>query len=475
MNRIMRKLNILCLATLLLITVSCEDYLDINTDPNNPTVAPLSGLLATTTLETANNVFDVGQITSFYVQYLASPNAASSTDIHDEVAYDGTWFNLYDVMTDLSDLELLAEEAGATEYVGAAKVLKALNLGMAVDLWGNLPYSDAFFAQTLNPSYDDAENLYQEIFTLLDDGIDALEQEGSAIVIGNDDFFFGGDAEAWIKMANALKARYLLHLSETGDYDPQAVLAAVTNGFESSEDDAQTTAYANTLQRNPWAQEAIDNDNLLLGGWISEQLVEAMDGTTYGYVDPRMPYMFGQTDDSVYVGTPNGAGRGDAPEQGARSTLVTDTYYAAEDAPLLVITYLEQKFIEAEAALDAGDQNRAYAAYIEGITAHLNKLGVEQAEIDAYLANPEVSVGAANLSLQDIFKEKYIAMFLHPEAWNDARRYDYQYEDMTLPANHNPNLNGEFIKRLIYPDSETTRNGRNVPAVGLGDALFWDN
>lgn len=474
MNTIMRKLHILGVVGLLMFMVSCEDYLDINTDPNNPTVAPLNGLLSNATLETANNVFDVGGITSFYVQYLASPNASSSTDIQDAVPYDDTWFNLYNVMTDLSDIEVQAEEAGATEYLGAAKVLKALNLGMAVDLWGNMPYNEAFFAQTLTPAYDDDEALYQEIFTLLDDGIAALGQENSAIVIGDDDFFYRGDIDAWIKLAHALKARYQLHLSNTAAYDPQAVLTAVDNGFESSEDDAQTTFYANTLQRNPWAQEAIDNENLLLGGWISEQLIESMDGTTYGYTDPRMSFMFGQTDDGEYVGTPNGAGRGDAPEQGARSTLVTDTYYAAEDAPLLVITYFEQKFIEAEAALAAGDPARAYAAYLEGITAHLNKLGVEEAEITAYLANPEVSMGAANLSVADIFKEKYIAMFLQPESWTDARRFDYQYEDMTLPANHNPDLNGEFIKRLIYPESETTRNGQNVPDVSLGDGLFWD-
>ncbi len=474
MNTIMRKINIAFLAVLLMFTVSCEDYLDINDDPNNPTVAPLSGLMVNATIETANNVFDVGDITSFYVQYLASPNASSSTDIQDEVAYDNTWFNLYNVMTDLSDMEIQAEEVGATEYLGVAKILKAMNLGMAIDLWGDLPYSDAFFAQTLTPTYDGAESLYQEVFTLLDDGIAALGQENSTAVIGDDDFFFEGDIEAWIKTANTLKARYLLHLSETASYDPQAVLTAIDNGFVSTEDDMQVTAYANVSQLNPWADVAIDNAALLLGGWISEQLVESMDGTTYEYVDPRMPLMFGRTNGGKFVGTPNGAGRGDAPEQGARSTLVTGTYYADRNAPLLVMTFFEQKFMEAEAALAAGNTTRAYDAYLEGITAHMTKIGVESAAINAYLANPEVSVGAGNLSIQDIFKEKYIAMYLHPETWVDARRFDYQYEDMTLPANHNPSLNGEFIKRLIYPTSETSRNGQNVPPVTLGDALFWD-
>jgi hypothetical protein len=458
-----------------LLATGCEEYLDINEDPNNPTSAPLSGLMVNSTLETGQNVYDVGSITSFYVQYLASPNEASSTDIHDEVSYSGTWANLYNIMTDLSDLEIQAEEQEATDYLGVAKILKAINLGMTVDLWGNVPYSQAFFAQTLTPSYDDAEALYDEIFTLLDDGIAALEQGNSSVELGNDDFFFAGDTDAWIRTANALRARYLLHLSETNAYDPQAVLAAIDQGYSSSDSDAQLTSYASPIQRNPWATIAINNSNLLLGGWTSEQLVEAMDGTTYGYVDPRMTFMFGTTEDGKYLGTPNGAGRGDAAEQGERSYLVTDSYYAAEQAPILVITYFEQLFIEAEAALDAGNEGRAYDAYLSGIRTHMEKLGVAEEEIESYLANPEVSMGAANLSIDDIMKEKYIAMYLHPEAWVDARRYDYQYEDMTLPANHNPALGGEFIKRLVYPDTEQTRNSSNLPQVTLGDELFWDN
>ena len=475
MNTIMRKRYILSLLFVFLLATGCEDYLDINEDPNNPTSAPLSGLMVNSTLQSGRNVYDVGSITSFYVQYLASPNEASSTDIHDEVSYGNTWFNLYNIMTDLSDLEIQAEEEGATDYVGVAKILKAINLGMTVDLWGNIPYSEAFFAETLTPSYDDAEVLYDEIFTLLDDGIAALEQGNSSVELGDDDFFFGGDTDAWIRTANALRARYLLHLSETSAYDPQAVLSALDQGLSSTDEDAQISSFASSLQRNPWATIAINNAALLLGGWTSEQLVESMDGTTYGYVDPRMPFMFGTTEDSVYLGTPNGAGRGDAAEQGERSYLVTDSYYAAESAPLLLITYFEQLFIEAEAALDAGDADRAYDAYLAGIRTHMEKLEVEEDEIVAYLANPEVSLGSGSLTLDDIMKEKYIAMYLHPEAWVDARRYDYQYEGMTLPANHNPALGGEFIKRLVYPDSEQSRNSANLPQVTLGDELFWDN
>ncbi len=450
----------------------CEDYLDINKDPNNPTEAPISGLMTNASFQTGYNVQNLGGITSFYVQYLASPNPASATDIQERVPYDDAWFDVYNIMTDLSDLEVKATAQGATGYLGVAKILKAIHLGLAVDVWGDIPYSEAFFAETLNPGYNDDRQLYDTLQQLLDEGIAALQQGGSTASVGDDDFIYGGDTDAWIKAAHALKARYLLHLSETGAYNPQAVLAEVDQGFVGSADDAQVPYFDDQI--NPWAQIAENNADLLLGGWISEQTVEAMDGTTYGYVDPRMPFMFGTTDDSTFVGTENGAGRGDASEQGARSTLVTDTYYAARTAPVLVITYFEQKFIEAEAALAAGDANRAYNAYLDGIRTHMTKIGVDTAAIIAYVANPAVGVGAAGLTRDLILKEKYIAMFLHPETWVDARRFDYQYAAMTLPANLNPELGGQFIRRLVYPTSETTRNSSNVPAVTLTDRLWWD-
>ena len=467
----LKKISIFMLSLVFL--ASCEDYLDINDDPNNPTNAPMSGLLTQTSFETGDNVQNVGSVTSFYVQYLASPNPASSTDVMEPVPYDQTWFELYDVMTDLSDLEVLAEENNATHYLGIARILKAINLGLTVDMWGSIPYSDAFFAQDIRPVYDSDSELYGEIISLLDNGISLLSQPNGneSFEPENDDFIYGGDVDLWVKAAHALKARYLLHQSETSGYNPSSVLSEVSSGFTSADDNA-TVEYFD-VQINPWAQVAINNSNLLLGGWISEQLVEAMDGTTFGVVDPRMPYMFGTTDEGEFVGTENGAGRGDAPEQGARSTLVEGTYYSSRLSPVEIITYYEQKFIEAEAALGT-NAARAYDAYLEGIRSHMETIGVESDEIDAYLAAPEVAVGAGNLTRDLILKEKYIALFLNPETWNDARRYNYQYEDMTVPANLNPDLNGNYARRVVYPESETQRNGANVPDVTMLDRIWWD-
>ncbi len=461
------------LTAVLLVASGCDDFLSINEDPNNPTEAPVSGLITNGTFQTAQNHFRVGSTTSFFVQYLASPNPASSTDIHEPVSYGNTWYQLYDVLTNLSDLEAIAEERGGSEALGMAKLMKAIHLGLLVDSWGDVPYSQAFFAETLTPEYDTDEALYDTLFTLIDDGIAALERDDSTIDVGEEDFIYGGDEQQWIKLGHFLRARYLNHLSETGQYDPQAVLDALDQGFQSTADDAQVEYFEE--QNNPWASVAIANAGLILGGWLSEQIVNYMNGTTFGVEDPRIDFYTDPNEEGVYIGTENGAGRGDDPPAGVRVVLTTDTYYANETAPILIATYFEQKFIEAEAAFRAGQTDRAYAAYLDAIAAHMDKLGVAEEEKQDYLSHPSVDPGSAGaLTLDDIFQEKYVAMYLHPESWVDVRRHDYDYEAMELPENHNPSLNGEFIRRLAYPTSETQRNGANVPDVTLLTPIFWD-
>ncbi|WP_100630027.1 SusD/RagB family nutrient-binding outer membrane lipoprotein [Algoriphagus formosus] len=464
------KLYTILGAGILLTASACESFLDVNENPNNPEDAPISGLMTNSTYETALNVQRIGSATSNYVQYLASPNPATSSDTMDPVNFSGTWFSLYNVMTDVNEIIRKAEESGANHYLGAGQILMALNLGMTVDIFGDVPFSESFNFETVTPAYDSDEQLYQQVLSLLDQGIANLQGE-TAISIGADDFIFGGDIDKWIRFGNSLKARFLLHTKETSGYNANEVLAAVSAGFQSNDDDAAVTFFEQRF--NPWAQVAINNSNLLLGGWISEQFVQALDGTSYPTVDPRLPLMIGTTDEGEFIGTVNGAGRGDAPEQGARSTLIPGQFYTSTTSPLLIATYAELKFIEAEAAL-ASDPARAYAAYLAGIEAHMDMLGVSEEDKAAYLADESVSVGAGSLTMDEIMKEKWVAMFLHPETWNDARRFDYGYKDMTLPENLNPELNGNYIRRLAYPDSEVSRNGNNVPNVTLLDRIWWD-
>ncbi len=460
--------------------IGCDDYLDINEDPNNPTEAPTEGLMINTTLETARNTYRVGSTTSFFAQHLASPNEATSTDTHDEVSYGTLWSNLYFNLADLRVLIQQAEGIGAPHYSGIAKIMKAHNLSLLVNVFGDVPFSDGFSAQTLQPAYDSSEDIYDAIFTFLEEGIAEIQAQESAATPGSDDLIFGGDFSLWLETAYALQARHLNHLSKLPEYDRNAVLSAVDNAFSGPDRNFEMEFFETpNAAQNQWYRTAVLNAGLNLGGWLSDQVVNQLNGETFGVMDPRIEFITEPASNEdfpdllgEYIGTRNGAGRGAAPEQGVRAVLAVGSYYAASPTtPLEIMTWPELKFIEAEAALTV-DPQRAYSAYEEGIRSHMERLGVDAEDIEAYWNEPSVSVGAGNLTIDEIMKEKYIATFLNPETWNDARRYDYQYEGFRAPANSA--LGGEMIRLTRYPDSELQRNQANVPSRTMLDRVFWD-
>ena len=449
---------------------SCEKYLDVNTNPNQATKPPINGLLISTSQNTALNVFRVADITSYYVQYLANTSLAGAIDIYEPIDASGTWTSLYANMTDIYDLQKLGEEQGATKYQGVAKIMMAMNLQLVHNLWGSAPYSNAFSGETLTPTYDDAQTIYQTCLTLLDEGIALINDPDPTIDLAGDaDLIHQGDADAWVRTAHALKARLLNQLSKTAEYNTTAIFAELAAAYTSAADDAFITTFD---VRNPWNQAAVDNAALLLDGWLSKNYVDAMTGTTYGIFDPRLPLTASLTQFGDYRGTRNGGDRVGTGTDMEESYVDLNGYYSSESSPLYIITYEEMKFIEAEAAFRSNDLPRAYAAYIEGIRTNMDKMGVSAAARDTYINNPSVSVGASNITLALIFKEKYKALFLMPVTWDDARRYDYGYQGFQLPLNV---VTSTFIRRLVYPTVETSRNGGNAPSVAdVTQKLWWD-
>lgn len=471
MNMKNRILFLVCIVPAFILSfVGCSDFLGVNDNPNATTEASPSGLLSSSIHSTSQANYSAGSVTSYYVQHFASPSA-SALDRYYEVRMDGTWYDVYNTLSDLQDLIDVANQQNSPHYTGAAKVLMAINLGLATDLWGQIPYSEALQgSEELTPSYDSQEDIYTAIDTLLTSAIEDLNQDESSFSPGDDDYMYSGDLNNWIKTAYAVQARYLNHLSKKSSYDPQAVLSAVDDAYTSNADDAQVAYTQENI--NPWALVVIENQGGILGGHLSAQLVQEMDGTTYGTYDPRIEQITDSVAADTYRGTVNGKGNPNV----EYNALNDESIYSQETSPVYLVTYAEVKFIEAEAALRANPAQhaRAYQAYMEGIRASMDKMGVSENERDQYMNDSNVDVGQGNLTIDHVMKEKNIAMFLHPEAWTDHRRHDYDYADFELPVNVNPDMSGTFIRRILYPDSELSRNGDNVPEAQLDENLWWD-
>lgn len=461
-------------AALALMLAACDDYLDVNTDPNRTQTVTLDALLPATIEATSNNHYLVGNITGQFTQHIAS-YFVGGTDSYQETRIPLAWPGIY--LAALNNLNILVREANAQSsphYAGIGKILQAVNLGMATDAWGDVPFSDAFQSEAnLKPAFDSQQAIYDTLNTLLTDAIALLQQPTSTVKPGADDIVYGGKLASWIKAAYALKARYSIHL--TGRNEASAIaaaLAAVPLAISSNAEDFQLNY--STVNRNPWynnVSSPITTGNFTVGP--SEQIVNLMNGTYYA-PDPRLAKMFERTGTAPYSGLVNGQGGG------GNTRLSTTTWYAGATSPMLMVTFAEVKFIQAEASLRNGAADDAYAAYLAGIAAHMEKLSIDTAARRIYRTHPSIAVGSANLTLEHIMKEKYIATFLNPEAWTDVRRFQYSsaiYQGMSKPANYNEALGGEFIRRVLYPNDEINRNGAAISAhiKPMQTKMWWEN
>lgn len=479
MRNIYKLTFILATASTLVFQSCGKEYFDeLSANPNQVNVPTLPGLLTTATSKAGLRTVDAGSVVTPYVQYTANPTAGAASDIYETINFTGTWDAMYFAMADINEMKKLAAGT-SSEYLGVANLLLAYHLIIVNNFWGAAPFSQAFDPSNFTPKYDTDQEIYATTVKLVDEAIAELSKTNATIKLAaGSDLIHGGDRAKWLKTAYAIKARLLIKVSKTPAFNAAAVLSAVSNSYTSNADDAGMATF--TL-RNSWAQVARNNTLLTLGGWLSEQFIDHLNGTTYGVFDPRLPKI---TDPTVvpnnanypkWIGTVNGAGNRLNPPH--NNTVKDENYIAisspwtSDTAPILLVTFAELKFIEAEAAF-ATDKPRAYAAYLAGITSNMDKLQVPTAERNAYLADPRVSVGAANLTLALIFKEKYVATYLNPEAWTDARRHNYGYKDFGMPLNA---VLPTFIRRLDFTIGERSKNGVNVPADPLRTArLWWD-
>lgn len=450
----------------------CKNYFDdLAENPNLVQNPPVNSFLSTTTFKAGVNSYRIANFTSYYTQYLASPTAGGVSDTYQISDNSVAWNNVYYALADITDFKAAAQNIEATTHLGVANTLMVYHLALINDVWGAAPYSDAFaLTGTLLPSYDGDESLYNTCLTLIDEAIAQLSEDSDVALDAGQDLIHGGSRTAWLRTANALKARLLNKVSKKAIYNPTAVLEAIEQSYLSNSDDAGMAVFNGN---NPWAQIAISNANALLGGWLSDNLINQLNGTTYGIIDPRLYQITDETVNGDYVGTRNGRGN-----VGAANTIHDECYISVNSpltsvtAPLTLVSFAEVRFIEAEAALRSGNAARAYEAYLAGIRAHMEKLEVPTADADAYINSSVVSVGAGALTLDLIFKEKYIVTYLNPEAWNDARRHDYNYQGWQLPFNA---VLDEGIRQVAYPQDEIARNGSNVPLQNsLADRLWFD-
>lgn len=486
-----------------LFTCSCNEFLDINVDPNSVSDAPIEQLL---TSVTANVGFtggsDLNRYASLIVQQYSGQGSGATTQPQDYERYNisgsdanNLWNSLYS--TTLSDIELIIKKANdpavlSPHYAGVAKIMKAYTYLLLVDTWGKVPFTEAvLFTDNLRPKFDDGAVIYPKLIEILDDGIKDINAATSVKSPGaNSTIYTGGFSTSkpkWERAANALKMRIYLHYSKLD----KAKMIAGINGLASSPamasnaDNFEMVFFNLTRQQNPIHQFELDRANQL---FPNNTLVSLMNTKS----DPRrnryftpFPFTYDQAN-AKFEGAKGGDDasfkysrfhiflRGDTTKAASPinvdGSLNNASYNYTGTAPVRMLTFAEYNFIRAEAAVlgAAGDAETFYKA---GIRASMQSAGVATAAIDAYIVTNGTLTGTESEKVKKIIEEKYVASYgVILEPWTDWRRTGFP--TLTAPKNA---LTPNIPRSLFYPQSEIDLNN-NAPKqkTDLNERIFWD-
>jgi Starch-binding associating with outer membrane len=420
---------------------SCEKWIDpkINEDPDSVVDVPYNLLLPSIEVDLGYVLggMDVRGITGMWVQHVAGQARQAATMGKNynltEADVNNLWNSLYN--GSMMDLTIFIGKTGDAnpQARGAGKVLLAYALGSATDLWGDIPYAEAFKGNdNLKPKYDTQQNIYTVINTLLTEAIADLgtANTANAIPFGSsaNDLIYNGNIPKWIAAAHSLRARYALHLSKKANVDYTAILADCAAGISSNANDFQMPFGTTESNANPLYQFDVQRTDVAPSASFA----------AFAAGDPRLV---------VFAGGGRNFG----------------TFYGSIASPVPFITYVETKFIEAEAQLRKASPSQpdANAAYDAAVTASLAKFNVTDA---AWLTANTTGV-LGDRSLQNIIEAKYIALFMQTEAFTDFRRTGWP---VLVPT-----AGTKIPVRYPYCTDERLYNSENVPTGITVDSPLW--
>lgn len=502
----MKKLSIIKRALLpaafFLCATGCKKALDINHDPNNVVENNITAtLVLPLALHQSANISTVPYAwLNHWMGYWApagdfAPNAQEQSYNIDVSFQNGHWINYYNTLYDLTVVERKAIESNEPYYRAAAMIVKASLFQGLVDIYGNVPYSQAFNPAISTPIYDNGQSIYDDLQLKLDEATEMIKDitVTATSPIKTTDIMFHGDASKWVKLANTLKLRLLIRQSQVPGFNPAAEIAKIqANGFGflgSGESASVNPGYLNDVGK----QSPFYGAYGFLPDGTAASSIERANASIINVLksnnDPRLGYFFRPAVSPVsssnpYAGNVYGSPptSSSGPTGGTRLSTVGEGLARTAFQDQWILSSVESMFLQAEAIQRGWLPGSAQAAYESAVRESFKWLGVPNATsaADAYLASAtNADWASASNKVSLIVSQKYIALCgIDPlEAWSDHRRLGVPAVSTIISADP-VKISNVLPVRLLYPASEYAVNSANVLAQGsinqFTSFIFWD-
>jgi Starch-binding associating with outer membrane len=525
----MKKINIIYLFLMLVVLGSCErTFLDVNTDPNSPSDASItsdlllpSALLKTGTFTTASGRGTLGTFARWCGIWAPSSDFAAGEEskyLRQANTSNGTWFSIYDQNAEFKAIEDRSKANGETFYQGIALIMQSLNYQMGVDMFNDMPYSQALTPTILAPKYDKGEDIYMDLLKKIDQGINLINAADASknFNLTNGDILKSSAdlnkpenrKKKWAKFGNTLKLRILIHMSQMPSISAIAAaeiakINAEGSGFLGAGETIGINPGFIVAKPNPfWSSFTYDQANNAPNTFnrannFSLNAMKSLNDERYKYfykpvqgTPGTLPIHWLGIDYAITNSDPTkrasvlsdigGAPTPTGPAVGLGKSATMDCW---------ILTAAESFFLQAEARVRGwAVSGTASSLYQSGVTESFAWLGVPSAASTAaaYLAQPDPRVAfgtTADDNLRAIAWQKYFAFNGNTllEVWTDYRRLHIipNTPIVNIPLSTDPGRGSNAIPvRLPYPQTEYDFNTSNANAAGgkniQSDKIFWD-
>lgn len=481
---------ILLMIVSLSFVVSCNNFEEINTDPNKTNeVTP--AMLATQTLKDTYRFWNPNPSDFTSGNLFNKHIAMLETNPNPYQYYYSYWpYGSFGAFTRLTDLQYMSKYAEGTEFESSYKGLELFmkawfGFSNTLDM-GDIPYSEAGKATEgiTRPEYDKQAEVFAGI-------LNDLQEAASYFAEGSNfdgDIMFNGDVARWRRLCNAMQLKVIQTMSNQVTDDMKARFASIVSGgnLMTGNDDNFKLVYTT----NPNATHPMWNgDERRLYTGVSELVVETLkdlnDRRLFYFADPAQSMIDGgslESEYDAYVGAPTEL----AAEQLALNnadgaySLINERYTDFMDGdPMLYFTYSEQCFIIAE-AIEEGwvTTGSAQQYYEDGVTAMLayymdlpsaagyeHGMAIDQSYIDNYFTGEAAykTGGTKEDRLHQIWTQRWLIDFFQGNGGNYPQflRTGYPEYPLDPSTSLNPEDPTKYPKRWMYPTDELTKNPEN--------------
>lgn len=223
------KIILMALSATLFGSISCNDFLDTNIDPDRADANLLSPNYIFPGAVTGSHAIQARNLNAFasvQMNILAGNSYSFGTPFIDDytpnvtTGYNATiWDTMFRNVTNFQTIIDYKDATGQyAKYKAMSMIMKAYYVQILTDLYGDVPYTEAFKRElNLSPKYDKGEDVYKASIADLESAVQ-LMNSSTGTNPGSADIVFAGDAAKWTSFANAVKLRYLVRMSNvTGE------------------------------------------------------------------------------------------------------------------------------------------------------------------------------------------------------------------------------------------------------------------